>query len=87
MAINVSLTPEQERVIESELRSGRYRTVEQVIGEALEALRQRESSSSATTSNESEKEAVRKLLEFATNNRVHLEGVTVKELIHEGHRL
>jgi hypothetical protein len=30
---------------------------------------------------------VREMLTFVDRNRVRLEGVTVKELIHEGHRL
>jgi Arc/MetJ-type ribon-helix-helix transcriptional regulator len=35
----VKLTPEQERLVEEELRVGRYRTAEEVIAGALEALR------------------------------------------------
>ena len=34
-----------------------------------------------------QREAVREMLAFVERNRVRLEGVMVKELIHEGHRL
>ncbi len=33
--MNISLTPEQERVVEDELKSGRYHNIEQLLGAAL----------------------------------------------------
>jgi putative addiction module CopG family antidote len=82
--MNISLTPEQERIVRDELKSGHFRTAEEVIGEALQVLREKEQSSRETTSN---REAVQEMLAFVEKNRVRLEGVSVKELIHEGHRL
>jgi len=58
-----------------------------VIGEALQALREKERSSGGAASNGEQQEAVREMLSFIEKNRVRLEGVSVKELIHEGHRL
>jgi putative addiction module CopG family antidote len=86
-AMNINLTPEQEKIIKEELKSGHFRSVEEVIGEALQVLREKELASSATTSNGSQREAVREMLEFVEKNRVRLEGVSIKQLIHEGHRL
>jgi putative addiction module CopG family antidote len=86
-AMNINLTPEQEKIVKDELKSGHFRTVEEVIGEALQILREKEQSSAGVTSNGAQREAVREMLAFVEKNRVRLEGATVKELIHEGHHL
>jgi Arc/MetJ-type ribon-helix-helix transcriptional regulator len=39
--MNINLTPEQEKIVQDELKSGHFRSVEQVIGEALQALREK----------------------------------------------
>ncbi|HYT22509.1 MAG TPA: hypothetical protein VEW05_20045 [Candidatus Polarisedimenticolia bacterium] len=83
--MNINLTPEQEKIVKEELRSGHFHSVEEVIGEALQGLSEKERSRS--TANGAQREAVREMLAFVERNRVRLEGVTVKELIHEGHRL
>jgi hypothetical protein len=85
--MSVNLTPEQERMVRDELEAGHFRTPEEVIDEALQALRERERSSGGAPSYGGQREAVREMLEFVEKNRVRLEGVSVKELIHEGHRL
>ncbi len=85
--MNINLTPEQEKIVRDELKAGHFRTVEEVIAEALQALREKEQSSATSTANGAQREAVREMLAFVEKNRVRLEGVSVKELIHEGHRL
>lgn len=87
--MNVNLTPELEKLVEEELKAGHFHTVEEVIGEALQALREKERSSaeSKAESNSGQREAVREMMAFVEKNHVRLEGVSVKELIHEGHRL
>ncbi len=85
--MKIDLTPEQERIVEDELKSGHFRTAEEVIGEALQVLRHRGKSEATSTPDGAQGEAVREMLEFVEKNRVRLEGVSVKELIHEGHRL
>ncbi len=87
MGIHVNLTPEQESLIENEIKSGHYHSVEQVIGEALEALRGKGEPSGANMSNAAQQKAVREMLDFVHGNSVRLGDVSVKELIHEGHRL
>jgi len=86
-AMNINLTPEQEKIVKDELKSGHFRSVEEVIGEALQVLREKEQSSTAGAPNGAQREAVREMLAFVEKNRVRLEGVSVKELIHKGHRL
>ena len=56
----------------------------QVIGEALEALRERDQGLHDSGDSERQQEAVRSMLEFAEKDRVRLENITVKELIREG---
>jgi putative addiction module CopG family antidote len=85
--MNIKLTPEQEEIIKEELKSGHFRNVEEVIGEALQVLREKEQSSAAGVPDGAEREAVREMLAFVEKNHVRLEGVSVKDLIHEGHRL
>ena len=84
--MNVNLTSEQEKIIHDELQSGRSRTAEEVIAKALQALRERGEPTSAAPRG-AQREAVREMLAFVKENHVRLEGVSVKEIIHEGHRL
>ena len=85
--MNINLTPEQEKIVKEELESGRSRTLEEIVGKALHALREKEQACSGSTPNGTQSEAVREMLAFVEKNRVRLEGVSVKELIHEGRRL
>jgi hypothetical protein len=86
-AMNINLTPEQEKIVKDELKAGHFRTVAEVIAEALQVLREKERSADVGSPNGAQREAVREMLAFVEKNRVRLEGVSVKELIHEGHRL
>ncbi len=85
--MNVKLTPDQEKIVKDELRSGHFHTVEEVIAEALQVFRDKDRSAGFESANSERREAVREMLAFVGQNRVRLEGVSVKELIHEGHRL
>jgi len=85
--LNIRITPEQEAIIKEELDAGRFRSVEELIGEALQALQRRERSSTTSASSGTQREAVGEMLAFVESNKTRLEGVSVKDLIHEGHRL
>ncbi len=80
----IRLRPEQELIVNEELKSGHFNTAEDVIAEALHALREKDHSSIVCTDKTSRQNAVREMLVFAEKNSVRLEGVSVKELIHEG---
>ena len=54
--MNIKLTPDQEKIVKDELKSGNFSTVEEVIDEALQVLREREQPS---TPNDVQREAVR----------------------------
>jgi len=85
--MNINLTPEQERIINNELKSGHFRSAEEVIAQALLTLRDKERSSVAGDSNGRHEDAVREMLNFVEANRTPLQGISVKQLIREGHRL
>jgi len=85
--MNIRLTPEQEAIVEAELKSGNFRTAEEVIAEALQALREKGTGPAPGASNGGQRNAVAEMLRYVEANRVKLEGVSVKELIHEGHHL
>jgi hypothetical protein len=85
--MNITLNPEQEQIVNDELKSGHFRTSEEVIAKALATLREMERSSPSRGSNGRYDEAVREMLTFVEKNRTPLQGITVKQLIHEGHRL
>ena len=83
--MNINLAPQQEKIVNNELKAGHFGTVEEVIDEALHVLCEKERSAGAP--NGAQREAVLEMLSFVEKNRVRLEGISVKELIHEGHRL
>jgi Arc/MetJ-type ribon-helix-helix transcriptional regulator len=82
----VTLNPEQERIVNEELRSGQYKSAEEVIWQALAALREK-ARGDATGSASARRRAVRDMLEFAERNRTPLQDVSIKELIHKRHCL
>ena len=81
------LPPELEKIVNEELKIGHFRTPEEVIAEALQALREKEKSSPTPSGSGAQREAVREMLDFVEKNCVRLTGVSVKDLIHEGHQL
>lgn len=89
--MNLKLTPEQERIIKDELKAGHFRSAEEVIARALEALRRQEhpllGDKAKDKPNLAQERAVKDMLTFVEKNHVRLSGVSVKDLIHEGHRL
>jgi len=85
--MTIHLTPEQEKIVKEELESGHFRTAEELISQALSALRATVPSSGGGVDHGSRREAVREMMEFVERNRTSLRGISVKELIHEGHRL
>ena len=85
--MKVNLTPEQEEIIKDELKLGQFRTTEEVISQALKTLREKGRSPAAPEKDEQRSSAVREMLDFVEKNRTPLEGISVKQLIREGHRL
>ena len=85
--MKINLTPEQEQIVNEELRAGHFRTAQEVIARALLAIREKDGSSSVVEDSGQRASAVREMLNFVEKNRTPLHGISVKELIREGHRL
>ena len=85
--MNINLTPEQEQIVCDELKAGHFRSAEEVIAQALVALREKELSSPAEDGNGHQESAVREMLSFVESNHTPLQGISVKQLIREGQRL
>lgn len=82
--MDVRLSPQSEELVNQQLASGNFRSAEEVIERALKAFAQHETGAAG----EVQREAVRDMLEFVKQNRVRLEdGLSVSDLIHEGHRV
>ena len=84
--MSISLNDEQERIVKEELRSGQYTSAEEVISQALSALRE-QVRNNMSMPKEERKRAVQSMLEFAEKNRTRLQDISIKDLLHEGHRL
>ena len=82
--MDVRLDPYSERLIEQQIRAGRYHSPEEVVARALETLADEKSMRSAETDRG---QAVQDMLEFADKHRFTLgEGLRIRDLIHEGRK-
>jgi hypothetical protein len=86
--MNVRLTEHAAALLES-VRAHRHEPVESILELALEALaREEQVEPEESTPNEAQRRAVFDMLEFVKRNRVKLgAGLSVRDLIHEGHRI
>jgi hypothetical protein len=82
--MDIHLDSHAERLIERQLRAGRFRSPEQVVVSALEVLTQTEEPLSEPGER---RQAVRDMLEFADKHGFTLtSGLSIRDLIHEGHK-
>ena len=81
----IHLKPETERLLEEEVRKGRFQSADEMIAKAIHALR--EQSKAVKTTDGERRRAVEWALDFARNRAISLGDISIKELIHEGHRL
>lgn len=83
MAIDVK--PEIEQLVREEIQSGHFRSVDEIIIQGVQAWRDKHRLASGGA--EQRRAAVDQALAFAREKAIPLGGVSIKELIHEGHRL
>jgi len=83
--MGISLKPETEQLVQEEIRNGHFRSIDDLIVEGVNAWRQR--LTPARSSSEQRRQAIERALSFAKDRAIPLEGITIKGLIHEGHRL
>jgi len=72
-------------MIREEFASGRWPTVDDIIAKALEVLRERERAMTQQAA-EARQQAVAEMLAFGERHKLTLEGMSMRELIHQGHR-
>ncbi len=80
--MTVNLKPETEELVQAELRSGHFRTVDEMIVEGVRARREDQSLSSQAV-RRTPAEAVAHIRQLRRGNRLP-PGVTMKDLINEG---
>jgi Arc/MetJ-type ribon-helix-helix transcriptional regulator len=79
--MNVEIDRRGERVIEQQIRAGRYRSAEEVVARALETLPNVEGADAER------RDTVREMLEFAAQHNFTLgEGVRAGDLVREGRK-
>ncbi len=83
--MTINLKPETERLVQEEIHSGHFHSVDELIVEGVRAWREKHRPQTADA--EQRLKAVERALAFARNKAISLGGVSIKELIHEGHRL
>ena len=82
--MNVQLNPETEKLVREELQSGHFHSIDEIILQGIRARREREQPQRSRTQR---LQAVDRALEFARHRAASLDGISIKQLLHEGHRV
>ena len=82
--MTINLNPETERLVQEELRSGNFQSVDEIIVRGIRARREKEQHQQTEAER---RRAVERALDFAHHRAIPLDGVSIKELLHEGHRV
>ena len=83
--MTINLKPETEQLVQEEIRSGHFHSVDELIVEGVQAWREKNRPQAGNA--EQRHQAVERALAFARNRAISLGGVSIRELIHEGHRV
>lgn len=82
--MTISLKPETKRLVEEEIENGHFQSVDDLIVKTVHAWREQHYRSRGASHRE---EAVDQALAFAQNRAISLDGISIHDLIHDGHRL
>jgi Arc/MetJ-type ribon-helix-helix transcriptional regulator len=77
----IQLSPETERLVEQEIASGRFQSVDENVLQGLHA------SDEELERWRRHRQAIARTREFMLNRAIPLNGITIKELIEEGRRM
>jgi Arc/MetJ-type ribon-helix-helix transcriptional regulator len=80
--VTIELKPEHARIIQQQLASGLYGSVDEVLDTALASLPR-----DRRFDREYRREAVRRMIEFSERRRLSLGEPVTRQLLHEGHRI
>ena len=79
--MTIELKPEQERIIQQQLATGLYRSVDEVLDTALSRL------PAGRPGREDRNRAVQQMIDLAEKRFIRLPpGERIRDLVHEGHR-
>jgi Arc/MetJ-type ribon-helix-helix transcriptional regulator len=81
-AMTITLTPEQQDVIEHAIEAGLIRSVDEFIGSAVEAL----AGGARKFDRERARLAVDRIRDLRQGVNLDLQGMSIRELAHAGHR-
>jgi hypothetical protein len=84
--MNVTLRPEQERVVGEAISAGLIGNAEEVVDLGIETIRQRLESGATRVRRQEIEGAVERLRKFGEKYRFSLGGLPIKELVNEGRR-
>jgi Arc/MetJ-type ribon-helix-helix transcriptional regulator len=89
--MTIHLKSETEKLVREEIERGHFQSVDDLILRSVRAWQEKYAEDAARGSEASPAEhhraAVERALEFARYRAIPLKGISVKELLHEGHRL
>jgi Arc/MetJ-type ribon-helix-helix transcriptional regulator len=80
--VSINLTPEQQSVIQEAIRSGLVRSVDEFIRSALSALSRQED----RFDKEKARTAGARIRELRKGVTLDLQGMSIRELAHSGHK-
>jgi hypothetical protein len=83
--MTINIKPETERLVKEELQSGHFDSVDQLIVQGVLAWRQ--THPSMRVGADQRNRAVDQALAFAKDRAIPLGGISIKDLIHQGHRM
>jgi Arc/MetJ-type ribon-helix-helix transcriptional regulator len=80
--VTIELNPEQERIIQQQLASGHFKSVDEVLDTALASFPH-----DRRFDRENRREAVRRMIAFGERRKRSLEEPVTRQFLHEGHRI
>jgi Arc/MetJ-type ribon-helix-helix transcriptional regulator len=80
--VTIELKPGQERIIQQQLDSGHFKSIDEVLDTALASLPH-----DRRFDRENRREAVRRMIEFGERRKLSLGEPVTRQFLHEGHRI
>ena len=83
--MTIDLKPETEQLVLETLQTGHFQSIDDLIQQSVSEWR---ATHGVAKNGQSDRaEAVDRLRRFVDENRTALSGISIKDLIHEGHRV
>lgn len=83
--MSIDIQPGTEQVIRDEIRKGHFTTVDEIILAGVEAWHRQHGD--LPVGSQARKAVVQRAIDHAKTRAVRVEGVSIRDLIHAGHRI